>query len=278
MEREISRVHGVTKQGPSEQVHDKRIVLQADKYEETSPFLVLSEDWFAAPRGFESHPHRGMQTVTLVLDGMLEHKDHTGGHGVLHAGDVQWMTAGRGVLHSEMPHGSEMAHTLQLWLNLPAKMKMIPARYVNQTAAGVPVRHEDGVEVRVYAGRSGSIEHAYGSDWPLVLLDIRMEPGKFLFQEVPAMYRGFVYVLDGSARIGAGGTPVVAGEVAWFDPSLAREDDTLTIASDQKLRLLLFASPPIQEPVAFGGPFVMNTPEEIRQAFADYRSGHFLAN
>ena len=277
MEREIVRVHGVTKRGPSEQVHDKQIILQADNYTQTTPFLVLSEDWFAAPRGFEIHPHRGMQTVTIVLDGALEHKDHTGGHGVLRAGDVQWMTAGRGVLHSEMPHGDEMAHTLQLWLNLPAKLKMTAARYVNQIAADVPVRHDDGVEVRVYAGRSGAAEHPHGSDWPMTLLDIRMEPRKLLFQEVPAMYRGFLYVLQGSARVGAGGTPVTAGQVAWFDPSLGDGDDTLTIAADEQLRALLFAAPPIQEPVAFGGPFVMNTAEEIQQAFADYQSGKFLA-
>jgi redox-sensitive bicupin YhaK (pirin superfamily) len=277
MEREIVRVHGVTKRGPSEQVNDKQIILPAGNYAQTTPFLMLSEDWFAAPRGFEAHPHRGMQTVTFVLEGALEHKDHTGGHGVLRAGDVQWMTAGRGVEHSEMPHGNEMAHTLQLWLNLPAKQKMIAARYVNQAAADVPVRKEDGIEVRVYAGRSGSVEHSYGSDWPLTLLDIRMEPRKFLFQEIPAMYRGFAYVLEGSARLGADGTPVTVGHVAWFDPSLGDGDDTLTIASDEKkVRLLLFAAPPIQEPVAFGGPFVMNTAQEIQQAFADYRSGKFL--
>jgi redox-sensitive bicupin YhaK (pirin superfamily) len=254
MEREIVRVHGVTKRGPSEQVNDKQIVLQAGNYLQTTPFLTLSEDWFAAPRGFETHPHRGMQTVTFVLDGALEHKDHTGGHGVLHTGDVQ------------------------LWLNLPAKMKMTAARYVNQHAADVPVRKEDGVEVRVYAGRSGKAEHPHGSNWPMMLLDIRMEPRKFLFQEIPSMYRGFAYVLEGSARLGAEGTPVTASHVAWFDPSLGDGDDTLTIASDEKnVRLLLFAAPPIQEPVAFGGPFVMNTQEEIQQAFADYRSGKFLA-
>jgi redox-sensitive bicupin YhaK (pirin superfamily) len=278
MEKEIVRIHGVTPRGASEQVHDKQIIVQAGDYTATTPFLMLSEDWFAAPRGFEEHPHRGMQTVTFVLEGALEHADHTGGHGVLRAGDVQWMTAGRGVMHSEMPHQNEMAHTLQLWLNLPAKMKMMPARYVNQTAADVPVRREDGVEVRVYAGKSGSAEHAHGSDWPMTLLDIRLEPGKFLFQEIPAMYRGFVYVLQGSGRIGEGGTPVRANQVAWFDPSLSDGDDNLTINADESLRLLLFAAPPIQEPVAFGGPFVMNTEAEIHQAFTDFRSGKFLAN
>ena len=195
---------------------------------------------------------------------------------MLRKGDVQWMTAGRGVMHSEMPHENEMAHTLQLWLNLPAKMKMMPARYVNQSAGEVPVNKGEGFEVRVYAGKSGNAEQPHGSDWPLVLLDIRLEPGRFLFQEVPAMYRGFVYVLEGSGRIGEGGTPISAGKVAWFDPSLGDGDDSLTINADAPLRLLLFAAPPIQEPVAFGGPFVMNTEAEIHQAFMDFRSGNFL--
>lgn len=277
MEKEIVRIHGVTRRGPSEQVNDKQIIVQAGDYVATTPFLMLSEDWFAAPRGFETHPHRGMQTVTFVLDGALEHADHTGGHGVLRQGDVQWMTAGRGVMHSEMPHENEMAHTLQLWLNLPAKMKMMPARYVNQSAADVPVRKENGIEVRVYAGKSGDVEQQHGSDWPMMLLDVRMETGKMLFQDIPSMYRGFVYVLEGSGRMGVGGTPVTKGQIAWFDPTLGDGNDTFTIAADEPLRLLLFAGPPIQEPVAFGGPFVMNTEQEIHQAFADFRSGKFLS-
>ena len=275
MEKEIVRVHGVTPRGPSEQVNDKQVVVPAGDYNATTPFLMLSEDWFAAPRGFETHPHRGMQTVTFVLDGALEHADHTGGNGVLRKGDVQWMTAGRGVMHSEMPHGNETAHTLQLWLNLPAKMKMMPARYVNQSAADVPVRNEDGIEVHVYAGKSGTAEQTHGSDWPMMLLDVRMQAGKMLFQDIPSMYRGFVYVLEGSGRMGAGGMPVTKGQVAWFDPTLGDGNDTFTIAADEPLRLLLFAGPPIQEPVAFGGPFVMNTQAEINQAFADFRSGKF---
>jgi redox-sensitive bicupin YhaK (pirin superfamily) len=277
MEKEIVRIHGVTPRGPSEQVHNKQIIVQAGNYAATTPFLMLSEDWFAAPRGFETHPHRGMQTVTFVLDGALEHADHTGGSGVLRQGDVQWMTAGRGVMHSEMPHANEMAHTLQLWLNLPAKMKMMPARYVNQSAGEVPARKEDGIEVRVYAGKSGTVEQKHGSDWPMMLLDVRMEPGKMLFQDIPSIYRGFVYVLEGSGRMGAGGTPVIKGQIAWFDPTLGDDNDTFTIAADEPLRLLLFAGPPIQEPVAFGGPFVMNTEQEIHQAFMDFRSGKFLS-
>ncbi len=276
MEKQVRRVHGVERRGPSEQVHDKQIIFPPSNYEATTPFLMLSEDWFAAPRGFETHPHRGMQTVTFVLDGAIEHRDHTGGHGVLREGDVQWMTAGRGVLHSELPHENEMAHTLQLWLNLPARLKMTMARYVNQHAAEVPVRHGDGFTVRVYAGRSGDKEAPHGSDWPLMLLDIRVDAGRTLTQEMPADYRGFLYVREGRAQLGARATAVAAMQVAWFDPTDGGGADTLTIAADAPFRALLFAAPPINEPVVFGGPFVMNTAEEIRQAFADFRSGRFL--
>src|SRR5678809_608612 len=165
--RPISRVARVIPQGPNSQVQMKQQVIGAEGYEKTSPFLFLSEDWFGPPGGFETHPHRGMQTVTIVLEGSLEHKDHTGAHGVLNAGDVQWMTAGRGVLHSEMPKGK--VHTLQLWLNLPAKMKMIPARYKDQRLKDVPGNNT----VLVYAGKSGKAEHKHGSDYPMWLLEIR---------------------------------------------------------------------------------------------------------
>jgi redox-sensitive bicupin YhaK (pirin superfamily) len=217
-----------------------------------------------------------MQTVTFVLDGALEHRDHTGGHGVLREGDVQWMTAGRGVMHSELPHQNEMAHTLQLWLNLPARSKMTKARYVNQHAGDVPVRTGDGFAVRVYAGRSGDVEQPHGSDWPMMLLDIRLDAGKSFAQELPADHRGFVYLLDGKARLGAGKTSAAAPQVAWFDPSARAGSDTITIMADERTRALLYASPPINEPVVFGGPFVMNTDAEIRQAFMDYRTGNFL--
>src|SRR6185437_7272487 len=140
LERPVDRVERPLGRGGSDQVLAKRQVLRPGDYARQSPFLHLSEDWFAAPGGFETHPHRGMETVTLVLGGALHHRDHTGADGVLRPGDVQWMTAGRGVLHSEMPDGAETAHTLQLWVNLPASAKMIPARYVDQPLAKVARR------------------------------------------------------------------------------------------------------------------------------------------
>ena len=180
--------------------------------------------------------------------------------------------AGHGVLHSEMPHGRETAHTLQLWLNLPRKMKMIPARYQDQRLADVPVRKLPQGGVRVYAGQSGDVKHGHGSDYPMSLLDITLEKGAELKQEVSTKDRGFVYVLDGRATIA--GKEVAKGNVAWFDPG---EGDALSIAAKEDFRGLLFAGEPIHEPVVAYGPFVMNTKQEIQQAFMDYQAGRLVA-
>jgi redox-sensitive bicupin YhaK (pirin superfamily) len=267
--KRISRVERVIPRGASSQVDNKQMVIGAEGWEATSPFLFLSEDWFSPPGGFEEHPHRGMQTVTIVLEGALEHRDHTGAQGILKAGDVQWMTAGRGVLHSEMPQGP--VHTLQLWLNLPAKMKMIPARYQDQRLADTPVRKVEGGEVRVYAGTSGNTSHGHGSDYPMWLLDIALRSQGTLLQELPPAYRGFLYVLKGQAKVGE--ALVKAGEVAWFEPG----EGELSIAAEEDFRGLLFAGEPILERAVAYGPFVMNTEREIQQAFMDYQSGRLVA-
>jgi len=263
--RPVSRVGRVIPLGSNEQVWKKQRVIGQEGWEKTSPFLFLSEDWFGPEGGFETHPHRGMQTVTIVLEGALEHRDHTGAHGILQAGDVQWMTAGRGVLHSEMPHGP--VHTLQLWLNLPRAQKMIPAKYRDQRFADVPIRKVEGGEVRVYAGRSGDVQHAHGSDYPMSLLDIRLEKGCVLTQDINPGDRAFIYALEGATDV------VRAGEVAWFEPGAG--DLSLNAQSD--FRGLLFAGAPIHEPIVAYGPFVMSSEQEIVQAFQDYQSGRLVA-
>ena len=279
VERKVDRIEHPLELGASDQVQRKRLVLHSDDFSALSPFLRLSEDWFAAPGGFETHPHRGMQTVTLVLDGALHHRDHTGADGVLRTGDVQWMTAGRGVLHSEMPYQREPAHTLQLWLNLPAKAKMIPARYVDQRAAEVPVRRDPGVERRVYAGSFEGVTQPHGSEWPMMLVEIAMKPGARCDQVLPAGYRGFLYVLAGEAKIGAEARGIAAPDVAWFEPRRGApptESDTIPIVAEDAFRALLFAGPRIDEPVVAYGPFVMNSVAEIHQAFTDYQTGRLV--
>ena len=267
MERPVDRItRPIPQQSP--QVQKKQVIIGSDDFSRLSPFLRLSEDWFRAPGGFEVHPHRGMQTVTIVLEGALEHRDHTGAQGVLRAGDVQWMTAGRGVLHSELPHGRETVHTLQLWLNLPRAMKMAPARYRDQRLVGVPIRRVPGGEVRVYAGRSGDVTHGYGSDYPMGLLDIRLSAGARLAQEITPGERGFLHVLEGNV------SSLREGDGAWFEPG---SGDEIRLSAETDCRALLFTGTPIDEPVVAYGPFVMCTPQEIVQAFEDYQAGRLVA-
>lgn len=274
MEKRIESIYKTSIGAETSQVQRNRAVVPAVDFDRHSPFLLLMEDWFDSSGGFETHPHRGFQTVTLVLDGELEHRDHTGAHGVLAQGDVQWMTAGRGALHSEMAHGNGVTHTLQLWLNLPARDKMIAASYLDQRLADAPVHRFDGGEVRVYAGSSGAVSHTHGSAWPMALLDIRLDAPCTYVATLPASYRAFVYFLQGDAVVG--GEEVRAGDVPWFEPNAGDGTDTITIETETPVRALLYASPPIDEPVAAHGPFVMNTMREVQQAFADFHAGKLV--
>jgi redox-sensitive bicupin YhaK (pirin superfamily) len=239
--------------------HSARMVIPPVDVAEHSPFLLMAEDWFAPPAGFPTHPHRGIETVTFVLDGELEHADHTGGTGQLGEGDVQFMTAGGGVMHSEMP-GPGGVQSLQLWLNLPARLKRVAARYQNILRSDAPAYAQEGVEARVYAGKLGDIVVAHASTWPMTLIDLKIEAGAAFAAPIPAGQRAFAYVLEGEA------VPSSSGE----------GDDALPARAATASRLLIFASPIIDEPVAMGGPFVMNTKEEILEAFADLRAGRLI--
>jgi redox-sensitive bicupin YhaK (pirin superfamily) len=277
MDIQIDRIRRADPPAGNSASHRARLVVPPDDFAGTSPFLLMAEDWFAPPGGFPEHPHRGMQTVTIVLEGGLAHRDHTGAHGVLGAGDIQWMTAGRGVVHSEMP-GPSGVHSLQLWLNLPAAQKMSAASYRDQRAADTPVTTGPGYEVRVYAGRHGDVQRPHASLWPLTLLEVRVKGEKRVELVVPAGYRAFLYVISGSGRIEGDDTPVKDEDVVWFKPvpADAQEEAVLGLEADIEMHALLFAAPVIDEPVAAHGPFVMNTMDEVRRAYADYQSGRFV--
>lgn len=256
--------------------HSARLVVSPEDFAATSPFLLMAEDWFAPPAGFPDHPHRGMQTVTFVVEGGLEHRDHTGAHGKLGMGDVQWMTAGRGVIHSEMP-GPQGVHSLQLWLNLPAAQKMAEASYRDQRRDDTPVRKTDGYEVRVYAGKLDGIEHPHSSLWPLELFDVSARANREVPMEILPGYRAFMYVLTGSGRIMPEDVAVKEEDVVWFKPVPRGSDPgTFTVHADTEFRALVFAGPVIDEPVVAHGPFVMNTIEEIRAAYEDYSHGRLV--
>ncbi len=244
------------------------------------PFLMLDEfrsddpgDYIA---GFPSHPHRGFETVTIMLAGSMEHKDSKGNTGHLRSGSAQWMTAGRGIIHSEMPRQENgLMWGFQLWVNLPAKDKMTEPRYQDIQPEEIPeVTLEDGVVVRVLAGTvegvRGPIQGGFTAP---ELLDVRLEPDREFFHVLPAGHNAFVYPYEGSIAVYGPDqtTTVVERSHAVV---LDRDGEAVRFASHGgPARALVVAGRPIGEPVARYGPFVMNTRSELEQAFLDYRRG-----
>jgi redox-sensitive bicupin YhaK (pirin superfamily) len=240
------------------------------------PFLMLDEFHSSNPEdylpGFPSHPHRGFETVTYMLDGAVEHRDSLGNHGHLGPGCAQWMTAGHGIIHSEMPIAEAVGPNMwgfQLWINLPAAKKMVPPRYQDIPPARIPELDVDDGRVRLVAGTlGGATGPVSGIVTAPQMFELKLERRGSVRHAVPASHNAFVYVFDGEAQLGPARTKVSAGQLAVLG-----EGDALIARADTRARLLTFAGLPIGEPVARGGPFVMNTDDEIRQAFDDYRSG-----
>jgi hypothetical protein len=184
----------------------------------SDPFLVMAEDW--VPRdAFSRHPHSGIETVTLVLDGALEHFDSAGNTGVIYTGDAQWMTAGRGVIHNENPLPGTTAHALQLWVNLPADKKLTAPRYQNLRGPDLPTRQQPGVEIRLLSGSSGRVASPTLNHVPITAFDARLEHGATFDHELEAGANAFLLVVEGAAIVGRQERPVAAGELAWLTRS-----------------------------------------------------------
>lgn len=254
-------------------------------FSEFDPFLLLDEmgPMELAPgeaKGAPDHPHRGFETVTYVLSGELEHKDSSGHAGRLRSGDVQWMTAGAGVVHSEMPsaeferEGGRM-HAFQLWVNLPKRDKMMKPRYQEIPGAQIPTATStDGlVSVTVIAGAALGQTAVIETRTPIIYLHYRIKAGGSVTQPVPRACNGFAYVIEGEGKFGSENEHAVDGQMILF----ARDGDEVRIENpadaEATLEVLLVAGLPLNEPVARYGPFVMNTREEIYQAIEDYRAG-----
>jgi redox-sensitive bicupin YhaK (pirin superfamily) len=275
LDRTVVRVETKTNLGPDTQVDNKNLIITPQRPELTDPFLALVEDWFSAP-GFDWHPHRGLETVTLVVDGVLEHGDNVGNAGALTAGDIQWMTAGRGIIHRELAFRDERAHTLQLWLNLPAGRKLTGSRYQDLLAARRPVVELDGARVDVISGTAGGVTGPAVNHWPISAAVITLEPNRRHQHVLPGRDRAFAYVLAGQVTIA--GRAVSEGQIAWSDPADQAGESVLRLETgdgDSASQVLIYSGEPIRQPVAVGGPFVMNTTDEIEQAFKDFRTGKF---
>lgn len=244
------------------------------------PFLLIDEMGpveYAPGKavGAPDHPHRGFETVTYVIDGEMEHEDSHGHRGAIRGGDVQWMTAGAGVIHSEMPsqrmlqNGGRM-HGFQIWVNLPRSLKMTQPRYQEYSAAQLPLIEEPRRWVRVIAGEVGGKRSPIETTVPTTMLHIRVAPDAETSFEIVPGSNAIVHAITGAAEIE--GRALRAHQAALFEPS----PQTLHArASGEGFEALLLAGVPLHEPVARYGPFVMNTVDELQQAFDDFRAGRF---
>jgi quercetin 2,3-dioxygenase len=265
---------------------------------EFDPFLLLDdfrndvpEDYLA---GFPWHPHRGIETITYVLAGTVEHGDSMGNHGSIAAGDVQWMTAGRGIIHQEMPKGDHAGrmHGFQLWANLPSSLKMTAPRYQEVKAGEIPgITDDDGTHVRLvcgsFWGKRGPVEGIVADP---VYLDVSVAPGKRKTLPVETKAHAFAYVFAGSGKFcnASGPLAVPTEPVKWADTNPPTEADNRSLilfdtgdevtvqAGSDGIRFLLVSGKPLQEPVAWYGPIVMNTQEQLQQAFEELKEGKFL--
>ena len=246
-----------------------------------SPFLLLDEMGPAnygpgEAIGAPWHPHRGFETVTYMLSGQMQHEDSAGNKGDLNPGDVQWMTAGRGIIHSEEPHidfkkNGGLMHGFQIWINLPAKYKMIKPRYQEIPANQSPTTEKNGVWVRVIAGECLGLKSSIDTMVPIEYIHVKMKEKSHLEKEIDKSLNTMIYVFGG--QIVVHNKVVKDGELA-----LLSYGEKLLISSNEKSEFLILAGPELNEPIARHGPFVMNTREEIQQAFIDYQNGTFVNN
>jgi len=245
------------------------------------PFLLLDafrsdkpEDYIA---GFPAHPHRGFETVTYLLSGRMRHKDNAGHEGLIEPGGIQWMTAGKGIVHSEMPEQQDgLLEGFQLWINLPASHKMTTPAYQEYDQTQLPVENREGALVRVITG-----ETTRGTRGPVsqpltdpLYLDVSLEAGVEFSESINANHTAFLYVIEGEALLADSSDEQL--ELRRDQLAVLGQGDAMKLnAGDRGARFLLLAGKPLHEPVARGGPFVMNTADEVRQAFSDYQRGEF---
>ncbi|CAG0934241.1 Putative quercetin 2,3-dioxygenase [Thermoflexales bacterium] len=250
---------------------------------EYDPFLLFDHFAFNDPKegpivGFPMHPHRGIETVTYMLEGSVHHRDSLGNAGLIGPGDVQWMTSGRGIMHEELPRRgpSGVIAGFQLWVNLPAALKMSKPRYQEVSAATIPFAKRDGATIRVVAGEvAGTPDGVRGPVTEIaanpVYLDVTLEGNAEFVYPVPREHQALAYVFEGKGCFGAEQQAIEAVRLIVFD-----EGDRIEVQSDGGVRFMLMAGARIREPIAPYGPFVMNTQQEIQQALTELRNGTFI--
>lgn len=242
-------------------------VVSPENFEMTDPFIVLMDDHLDIgnrPVG-GPHPHAGFETVTLILDGAIYDRDEGG---TLNAGEVQWMTAGSGVIHNEDVKTKGKVRLLQLWLTLPKNERWTAPSFQAIHEDSIPVRHEPGAEIRVYSGSSRGVQSATRNRVPVTMVEINLEPQASAEQEVPASYNGFAFVIDGSVQIGK--TVLNTGQVGWLDRPNDDGTSVLRVAAGESgARLILYAGQPLGDPIVSYGPFIGDSKQDIARLFTE---------
>ena len=249
--------------------------------QELDPFLLLDafrsdnpDDYIA---GFPSHPHRGFETVTYLLDGRMRHKDSAGNEGVIEPGGIQWMTAGKGIVHSEMPEQEDgRLEGFQLWINLPASHKMTQPAYQEYGVDKIPLETRPGTSIRVITGQTsqGTVGPVSQPLTNPLYLDVSLDANTAFSESIPEQHNAFIYVIQGTVRLESeqdGNVSLARDQLAILSQGTAIELES----QEQPARFLLIAGKPLGEPIARSGPFVMNNQEELEQAYRDYQSGDF---
>ena len=237
--------------------------LMLDSFDSTDP-----QDYLA---GFPTHPHRGIETITYLIAGRIEHEDSLGNRGTIEAGESQWMSAGSGILHQEMPKACERMLGFQLWLNLPAAEKMSPPTYLSITREMIPVAEVPGGRVHVISGRFGNARGVTPHHIPATLLDVELQPGASLTLPTAPEDTVFVFFILGDGLVN--GREVAEKTAVRFG---AGDDISLAAGAQAGARVIFYAAKPLHEPIAWGGPIVMNTQQELELAFDELRRGTFI--
>jgi quercetin 2,3-dioxygenase len=255
--------------------HSASLVVDPAEFEAHDPFIVLADDKLDLAAGAHvggEHPHAGFEIATFLVEGSVIDRDE----GVLHTGDLLWTRAGRGIIHNEQVTTEGQTRILQLWRALPEAERWSEPWFETVSREQVPVRTERGATVMVYAGRSGDVEAPARRHWPMTLLDVRIERGASIELDLPSEYAGFLYVLEGDVSVADDETVLRAGQVGWLDRPTGERSSTLRVASTEGARVVLYAGPPIGEPLVFHGPFVGGTRQDLMRVSRDYMDGRFL--
>jgi len=278
-QRHISRIHNVPELTPGfvGPGHLAAPVISPEGFALNDPFIVLMDDHLDIgdrPLG-GPHPHAGFETVTLLLQGSIYDRDEGG---FIEAGEVQWMTAGRGIIHGENVGTKGKVRLLQLWLTLPKADRWTEPGFQTIHTDAVPVRRENGAEVRIYSGGSGSLRSTTRNHVPVTITEITLEPHASIDQEIPSSYNGFVFTLRGSIQAGADGTFLKTGQTGWLDRPRVDAASLLRVtAGEEGARLVFYAGQPQGDSIVSYGPFIGDSKQDIVRLYTEFQSGQFVS-